>query len=61
VKRLELAHILRAACTIAGDQEVLVLDSQSDGRRNRLAALAGRALSRRTLAEMTHRLTAAPD
>lgn len=35
--------------------------STIDGRRNRLAALAGRALSRRTLAVMTHRLTAAPD
>src|SRR5699024_12243137 len=29
VKRLELAHILRAACDIAGDREILVLGSQS--------------------------------
>ena len=29
MKRQELAHILRAACDIAGDQEVLVLGSQS--------------------------------
>ncbi|MGO1504427.1 MAG: SDR family NAD(P)-dependent oxidoreductase [Brachybacterium sp.] len=35
--------------------------STIDGRRNRLAALAGRVLSRRTLAVMTHRLTAASD
>lgn len=35
--------------------------STIDGRQNRLAALAGRVLSRRTLAVMTHRLTAASD
>lgn len=29
MKRQELAHILRAACSIAGDQDVLVLGSQS--------------------------------
>lgn len=29
MKRLELAHILRAACDIAGDREILVLGSQS--------------------------------
>ncbi|PWH05344.1 hypothetical protein DEO23_12175 [Brachybacterium endophyticum] len=29
MKRLELAHLLRAACDIAGDREVLVIGSQS--------------------------------
>lgn len=29
MKRLELAHILRAACRIAGDRDVLVIGSQS--------------------------------
>lgn len=29
MKRLELAHILRAACEIAGDEHILVIGSQS--------------------------------
>lgn len=29
MKRQELAHILRAACAIAGDHDVLVIGSQS--------------------------------
>jgi hypothetical protein len=29
LNRLELAHLLRAACTITGDRDVLVLGSQS--------------------------------
>lgn len=29
MKRSDLAHILRAACDVAGDQEVLVIGSQA--------------------------------